>query len=212
MPEVGEYTLQALHELVSMVAGSHLLSIGGRDDDAVPEAIMPEAFKGLVKSESVKRLELPHYLGQIRGREVRLEFTPATKPDSWWLTAFTTAKPGELDFSVTRWEVVPQFQVKKTSPTFSCFKVGREWFDKQFQFCSNNEKLALKVLDAPQAQVALDKIGMVERFAIDTRFVRVTHLLDSEHSYSAAELLQVLEKLVEAIEDLENWPSYVGQA
>lgn len=185
MGEMARQTEEQLELLVNLIPGARLHRMQSSRPTGRPEILPAGIDLGDVK-EPPRTHTLPALTATCEGRKVNLEFSPAPLPDNWWMNLYVSgASPVQLTLTAldtagfNRSGLVAQ----------QSFLTGDERFDALYDSASSTPESARRILEESENRERILAMGEIERFTLESKFIRLIRLVD-EFSDIEAEGLQ----------------------
>jgi hypothetical protein len=127
------------------------------------------------------------------GRKVHLEFSPAPDPDTWWMNLYVS---GSSPVPLTLTAVNTAGFTRSGPLAQQSFTTGDERFDGLYDSASSTPDRAREILADPETRERILAMGEIERFTLESRFIRLIRLVDEFSDIEAEALNRTILEMV----------------
>jgi len=200
MGEMGRQTEEQLDLLLNLVPGARLLRMQSSPQPPRPE-ILPFGIDLGPEQPTAERPHLPTMVAELEGRTVHLEFSPAPEPDTWWMNLYVSGS-SPLPLTLTALNTA-EFG-RSTRVPWQSFQTGDPRFDALYDSASSTPDEGREILADPATRQRILAMGEIERFTLESRFVRLIRLVDEFSDIEAEALNRTIREMVQLAGHLES--------
>ncbi len=200
MGEMGRQTEEQLDLLLNLIPGARLHRMQSSPQPPRPE-ILPFGIDLGSQQPTAERPHLPTMVADLKGRTVQLEFTPAPEPDTWWMNLYVS---GSSPVPLTLTALNTADFGRSTRVPWQSFQTGDPRFDALYDSASSTPDEGREILADPATRQRILAMGEIERFTLESRFVRLIRLLDEFSDIEAEALNRTIREMVELAGHLES--------
>ncbi len=212
MGEMGEMgamarqTEEQLEKLLTMIPGSELHRVRSTPPPKRPE-ILPAGIDLGESGPPSHRHTLPAMTAEREGRRVHLEFSPAPSPDTWWMNLYVS---GSSPVPLTLTAVDTAGFTRSGPLAQQSFTTGDAHFDGLYDAASSTPDRAREILADPETRQRILAMGEIERFTLESRFIRLIRLVDEFSDIEAEALNHTILEMVLLAGHLEEQAAVKG--
>ncbi len=200
MGEMGRQTEEQLALLLNLIPGARLCRVQSFPERPRPE-ILPFGIDLGSEKSTEERPHLPTMVAELQGRTVHLEFIPAPEPDTWWMNLYVSgSSPVPLALTALN---TAGFG-RSTRVVWQSFNTGDQRFDALYDSASSTPDEGREILADPATRERILAMGEIERFTLESRFVRLIRLVDEFSDIEAEALNRTIREMVQLAGHLES--------
>ena len=204
--EMARQTEEQLEKLHTMIPDSQLHRVRSAPPPKRPE-ILPSGIDLGESGPPAHRHALPAMSAVREGRKVNLEFSPAPAPDTWWMNLYVS---GSSPVPLTLTAVDTAGFTRSGPLAQQSFTTGDEQFDGRYDSASSTPDRARQILEDPETRQRILAMGEIERFTLESRFIRLIRLVDEFSDIEAEALGRTILEMVLLAGHLEEQASVQG--
>ena len=191
MGEMARQTEEQLERLVTLLPEAQLHRIRASTGSARHE-ILPAGIDLGGSAPPAQRQSIPAMSAVWQGRRVNLEFSPAPAPETWWMNLYVS---GSSPVPLTLTAVATAGFTRSGALAQQSFQTGDPGFDSLYDSASSTPDPARKILEDPETRQRILAMGEIERFTLDSRFVRLIRLVDEFSDIEAEGLRRTIQEM-----------------